>query len=94
MTSLYHEGSRKLQDQFDTRRMADRLDQAIVHDVITPHDRAFIERMDMFFIATVDPEGHANCSYQGRRSGIRTRDRRAHDRLPEFRRQRHVPVDG
>ena len=28
---------------------------------------------------------------QGRRAGIRARARRAHDRLPELRRQRHVP---
>jgi len=68
--SIYHEGSRRLQDQFDTRRMADRLDEAIVHDVITAHDRAFIERMDMFFIATVDEQGHANCSYKGGEPGF------------------------
>jgi predicted pyridoxine 5'-phosphate oxidase superfamily flavin-nucleotide-binding protein len=67
---FYHEGNRKLQDMFDTRRMADRLDEAIVHDVITPHDRAFIERMDMFFIATVDEDGHANCSYKGGEPGF------------------------
>jgi hypothetical protein len=39
MTSIYHEGNRALQDLFDTRRMADRLDEAIVHDVIAPDDR-------------------------------------------------------
>jgi predicted pyridoxine 5'-phosphate oxidase superfamily flavin-nucleotide-binding protein len=70
MTSLFHDGNRTLQDMFDTRRMADRLDQAIVHDVITQHDKAFIERMDMFFLATVDPNGHANCSYKGGEPGF------------------------
>ena len=65
MSEIFHEGTRELQDRFDTRRMADRLDEAIVHDVISPHDRAFIERMDMFFMATVDERGHTNCSYKG-----------------------------
>ena len=70
MTIEYHAGSRKLQDEFDTRRMADRLDEAVVHDIIAPHDKAFIERMDMFFLATVDAEGHAQCSYKGGEPGF------------------------
>jgi hypothetical protein len=49
VSSLYHDGSRELQDRFDTRRLADRLDERIVRDVIRPEDRGFIERMDMFF---------------------------------------------
>ncbi len=70
MVSIYHEGNRKLQDLFDTRRMADRLNEAIVRDFIAPSDREFIERMDMFFIATVDADGHANCSYKGGEPGF------------------------
>ena len=53
MPDIYHDGSRQLQDQFDTRRLADRVGE-IVHDIIDDHDRALIERMDMFFLATVD----------------------------------------
>jgi len=64
MSDIYHEGNRRLQDQFDTRRLADRLDEAIVQDSIMPSDKDFIERLDMFFIATVDERGHANCSYK------------------------------
>src|SRR2546429_9205655 len=63
--SLYHEGSRKLQDRFDTRRLADRIEVRIVHDRIDDDDRAFIEARDMFFIATVDKEGRPQCSYKG-----------------------------
>jgi hypothetical protein len=70
MTEIYSEGHRALQDQFDTRRLADRLDAAIVKDSIDAHDKAFIERMDMFFIATVDKAGHANCSYKGGEPGF------------------------
>jgi predicted pyridoxine 5'-phosphate oxidase superfamily flavin-nucleotide-binding protein len=64
MTDFFHDGSRELQDRFDTRRMADRVGE-LAHDRIAPHDKAFIERMDMFFLATVDEEGHVNCSYKG-----------------------------
>jgi predicted pyridoxine 5'-phosphate oxidase superfamily flavin-nucleotide-binding protein len=62
---LYHEASRSLQDRFDTRRLADRIDERIVRDSIDEDDRAFIERADMFFIATADAEGRPQCSYKG-----------------------------
>src|SRR5438128_8126200 len=66
MTFEYHEGSRRLQDRFDTRRLADRLvERFLSRPVIDPDDRAFIERMDMFFLATADAEGRPQCSYKG-----------------------------
>jgi hypothetical protein len=33
---FYHDGSRRLQDQFDTRRVADRLNEVQVHSVFFP----------------------------------------------------------
>jgi predicted pyridoxine 5'-phosphate oxidase superfamily flavin-nucleotide-binding protein len=68
--TIYHEGNRKLQERFDTRRLADRLEEAIVRDFFTQHDKAFIEELDMFFLATVDADGHANCSYKGGEPGF------------------------
>jgi predicted pyridoxine 5'-phosphate oxidase superfamily flavin-nucleotide-binding protein len=65
VTGFYHDGARALQDRFDPRRLADRLEQVKVHDTITAQDRAFIERMDMFFLATADAEGRPQCSYKG-----------------------------
>ena len=65
MPGLYHDGARELQDRFDTRRLADRLHDRSVRDVIRPEDRAFIERMDMFFLATSDDAGQPQCSYKG-----------------------------
>ena len=66
MTSPYHDGSRTLQDRFDTRRLADRLDERLLRrPVIDADDRAFIERMDMFFLATADADGRPQCSYKG-----------------------------
>src|SRR5215208_2257324 len=65
MSEIYHEGSRTLQDRFDTRRLADRLEQVKGHERFTPEDRAFIERLDMFFLATCDAGGQPTCSYKG-----------------------------
>jgi predicted pyridoxine 5'-phosphate oxidase superfamily flavin-nucleotide-binding protein len=71
MGSTYNEGSRRLQDRFDTRRLADRLDDRFVQDPrIDAADRAFIERMDMFFLATADADGHPQCSYKGGEPGF------------------------
>jgi predicted pyridoxine 5'-phosphate oxidase superfamily flavin-nucleotide-binding protein len=66
VTSPYHAGSRTLQDRFDTRRLADRLDEKFLSQpIIGAEDREFIERMDMFFLATADAQGRPQCSYKG-----------------------------
>ena len=74
---LYHDGSRELQDRFDTRRLADRIEERIVHDQIDDGDRAFIEARDMFFIATTDEDGQPQSSYKGGEPGfVRVLDER------------------
>ena len=71
MSTPYHDGSRALQDRFDTRRLADRLDERFLQQAeIDAGDRAFIERMDMFFLATADAEGRPQCSYKGGEPGF------------------------
>jgi uncharacterized protein len=62
---LYHDGMRRLQDARETRRLADRLEQTIVHSTFTDDDRAFIQRCAMFFVATADAHGRPDCSYKG-----------------------------
>lgn len=62
---MYHDGMRRLQDQRDTRRLADRLEQVTVRSAFTDDDRAFIERCAMVFVATADAEGRPECSYKG-----------------------------
>ena len=69
-SKLYHDGSRQLQDRFDTRRLADRMEEVIAHDVFTDADREFIESRTMFFLATADAEGRPDCSYKGGRPGF------------------------
>jgi uncharacterized protein len=65
VSKLFGESHRKLQREFDTERLADRIEERLFHEHITPDDQAFIERMDMFFLATADKDGHPNCSYKG-----------------------------
>lgn len=72
MPPLYSPTARALQDRFDTRRLADRLAGVKVHDRFTPDDRAFVERLDMFFLATVDQTGQPTCSYKGGDPGFVT----------------------
>ncbi|MDP9224660.1 MAG: pyridoxamine 5'-phosphate oxidase family protein [Actinomycetota bacterium] len=62
---MFHDGSRTFQDRFDTRRIADRIEEKLVGDTISDGDKAFIERLDMFFLATADEHGRPNCSYKG-----------------------------
>lgn len=62
---IYHRGSRELQDRFDTRRIADRLETVDLHQVFTDAERELIESAPMFFLATVDADGFPDVSYKG-----------------------------
>jgi hypothetical protein len=66
----YHQGSRELQDRFDTRRLADRLAERLWRTAFTPEDKAFIESRAMFFLATADEQGRPDCSYKGGMPGF------------------------
>ena len=70
MAQGFHEGSRSLQDRFDTRALADRIDGLLVSDVIGDSDRVFIEARDMFFLASADADGRPTCSYKGGEPGF------------------------
>jgi hypothetical protein len=63
--TFYGDEQRALQQRFQTGRMADLLEQVIVHPEIEEAERAFIEARDMFFLATVDGSGQPTCSYKG-----------------------------
>lgn len=78
-SSIYHDGNRKLQDQFDSRRIADRLEQVTLHDQFNGSDVALIEACPMFFLATADADGWPDVSYKGGLPGfVRVTD---HDEL-------------
>ena len=40
---MFHDGNRRLQDDFDSRRIADRLEEKLTRFEFTDGDRAFIE---------------------------------------------------
>lgn len=69
MAQSYHEAQRAFQDQFDTRRLADRLAES-TSDVIEERFKRFIEARDMFFIATADEDGWPESSYKGGEPGF------------------------
>jgi uncharacterized protein len=74
---MYHENNRKLQDQFDTRRLADRLAEKLLRSMFNDEDRTFIESQRMFFLATTDADGFPDCSYKGGDPGfVRIIDKR------------------
>jgi uncharacterized protein len=65
MSKLYRHSHRELQARFDTARLADRIEATLFRERFTDEDRAFIERLDMFFLATADAEGRPSCSFKG-----------------------------
>lgn len=65
MPMFYTDEQRALQEQFQTGKMADLLEQVIVHPEIQDAERTFIEARDMFFLASVDGDGQPTCSYKG-----------------------------
>ncbi len=65
MTRLYGEQHRKLQDDFDTRRMADRIEAIAMKTEMGDDEKRFIESRDMFFLSTVDHNGRPTVSYKG-----------------------------
>lgn len=65
MPDPFADGQRRLQDRFDTRKLADHLYTKLVRDTIDPKQKAFIESADMFFLASADAQGRPTCSYKG-----------------------------
>jgi predicted pyridoxine 5'-phosphate oxidase superfamily flavin-nucleotide-binding protein len=65
MTRLYGPEHRSLQDRFDTRRLADSVEDRVVKTEIGADHKAFIEARDMFWLASIDHQGRPTVSYKG-----------------------------
>jgi predicted pyridoxine 5'-phosphate oxidase superfamily flavin-nucleotide-binding protein len=65
MSNLYGESHRRLQQEFDSMALADRLEEMIVKSELDEQDRNFIATRDMFFLSTVDHENRPTVSYKG-----------------------------
>ncbi len=67
---MYHTGNRELQEHFGSTRLADRLVEKLWRDRFKDEDKAFIEGVGFFFIATSDSEGRPDCSFKGGSPGF------------------------
>lgn len=65
MSKLYGAQHRKLQQEFDKEKLADRVSEAILTETVTDQHQAFIESRDFFFLSTVDHRGFPTCSHKG-----------------------------
>ena len=70
MTDFYTPAQRKLQDEFETRGLADRLVDAIVTEELTAQQTAFIHGRNLFFLSTIDELGFPSASYKGGAPGF------------------------
>jgi len=62
---LYGDGARALQDELETRRLADKLADWTLHGELSDDDIALIEVQPTVWISTVDAEGWPDVSYKG-----------------------------
>jgi uncharacterized protein YndB with AHSA1/START domain/predicted pyridoxine 5'-phosphate oxidase superfamily flavin-nucleotide-binding protein len=69
---FYSDSQRRMQDRFETRKLADRLEAVLIHDHLSAVDASFIARQNMFFLATADAYGQPSCSYKGGARGFVT----------------------
>jgi predicted pyridoxine 5'-phosphate oxidase superfamily flavin-nucleotide-binding protein len=69
VTVTYQPAQRALQEHFDTRRLADRLETGTSDSIGAAH-QAFIEARELFFLATADADGWPQCSYKGGAPGF------------------------
>jgi hypothetical protein len=70
VSTFYGDEQRALQDQFDSRQLADTLEAVIVQPGIDDEARAFIESRAFFFLSTVNHEGHPTVSHKGGAPGF------------------------
>ena len=65
MSRLYEPAHRLLQDQFGTRKLADRVEQFACVTEFSSDSKKFIQEQDFFFLSTVDEKGRPTVSYKG-----------------------------
>ena len=70
MSRLFHDNHRALQDQFDTRRIADRIEMIAAKTELDEQAAGFISSRDMFFLSTINKDGQPTVSYKGGEPGF------------------------
>lgn len=70
MSEFYTPTQRRLQDEFATRSLADRLAEALVSSELSAEQTAFVHGQNMFFLSTMDELGFPSASYKGGAAGF------------------------
>jgi hypothetical protein len=56
MTIMYHQGNRRLQDAFDSRRISDRLEEKLTRTAFTNDDKDYVHRRQPTFRGRSKPK--------------------------------------
>lgn len=70
MSRLYGPQHRSLQDEFQSRAMADRVEAIAAKTELDDLARQFLESRDMFFLSSIDHQGRPTVSYKGGEPGF------------------------
>ncbi|CFX30591.1 Pyridoxamine 5'-phosphate oxidase [Candidatus Filomicrobium marinum] len=70
MSRLFGPQHRALQDEFQSRQLADRIELVAARTEVDDLTKAFIESRDMFFLSTLDHGGRPTVSYKGGDPGL------------------------
>ncbi len=65
MSEIYGAQQKRLQEEFETTKLADSVNEMLVLSEITEQHQAFIESRDMFFLTSIDYRGFPTCPYKG-----------------------------
>ncbi len=65
MNDFFTEAQRKLQSEFETTDLADRIVEAVVTEELSDLQSEFILNRNMFYLSTIDESGYPSCSYKG-----------------------------
>ena len=67
--TFYHDGMRELQDRYEGRAVADRIQELRMHKQFTDQEKDFIESVPFFFLATSSADS-VDCSFKGGNPGF------------------------
>jgi uncharacterized protein len=70
VSEIYQESQRSLQDAFDSRRLADRIEETLRETTLGAEAIELIRSVPFFFISTIDARGFPTCSYKGGAPGF------------------------
>lgn len=65
MSDFFTATQRKLQHEFSSTALADRIVEAAVDNTLSDQHVEFIQTRNMFYLATIDETGFPSCSYKG-----------------------------